>query len=35
MNCLKCPNFWNNDINEEVCSKCGCEEPKEEEEESK
>ena len=31
MECLKCPNFWSNDINEEMCAKCGiCGKKKEE-----
>ena len=23
MNCLKCPNFWQTDIDETKCDKCG------------
>ena len=25
MNCLKCPNYWETEIDETVCDKCGCE----------
>lgn len=25
MNCLKCPNFWQTDIDETKCDQCGCE----------
>ena len=32
MNCLKCPNFWETEINEVKCSKCGCDTSKESEE---
>lgn len=24
MNCLKCPNFWKTDIDEDKCDKCDC-----------
>ena len=34
MNCLKCPNFWNSEIDETACEKCGCEENGEKEGES-
>lgn len=26
MNCLKCPNYWKNDIDETACDKCGTQE---------
>ena len=34
MNCLKCPNYWQTDIDETKCDQCGCETttPKESEE---
>ena len=33
MDCLKCSNFWKNDIDETKCNQCGCETtPKESEE---
>lgn len=24
MNCLKCPNYWQTDIDEIKCDQCGC-----------
>ena len=24
MNCLKCPSFWQTDVDETECDKCGC-----------
>lgn len=33
MNCLKCPNYWQTDIDETKCDKCGCETTSEESEE--
>ena len=35
MNCLKCPNFWQTDIDETKCDKCGCETAPKESEEKK
>ena len=23
MNCLKCPNYWNNEVDETKCDQCG------------
>lgn len=23
MNCLECPNYWRNDVDESLCDKCG------------
>ena len=33
MNCLKCSNFWQTDIDEAKCDQCGCETTFEESEE--
>ena len=35
MNCLKCPNFWQTDIDETKCNQCGCETTSKESEEKK
>ena len=32
MNCLKCFNYWQTDIDETKCDQCGCDTPKESEE---
>ena len=32
MNCLKCPNYWKIDIDEDKCDKCSCDETAEQKE---